>query len=177
MMVTARLGLTLLVSTLAVGCAFSAVKRTPIDRYSRTISREQTVSVAPSSALDIAKSSLEAMGYEVQSVTPELGQVRTKALAVAIPDVCDCGTWNLDPVRGTADSFFTINVSEAVSGGATVVIEHVCGTNFAGQNLYGATTRRESYQCASRGIIEKNFWATFEKILQARAQHKEIPGG
>lgn len=170
MVTNARLSLTLLISTLAVGCAFSAVKRTPVDRYSSAVSREQTVSAAPAAALDVAKSSLEAMGYEIQSVTPELGQVRTKPLAVAIPDLCDCGTWNLDPVRGTADSFFTVKVSDAVSGGSTVLIEHVCGTTFSGQNLYGATTRRESYQCASRGAIEKNFWSTFEKIQQAREQ-------
>lgn len=163
-----QMSLTLILSTLAFGCAFSAVNRTPADRYFGTFVREQAVSVEPAAALDIAKSSLEAMGYDIQSVTPELGQVRTKARAVSIPDLCDCGTWNLDPVRGTADSLFTVKASKAASGGSTVVIEHVCGTNFAGQNLYGATTRRETYQCASRGSIERDFWATFDKVLKAR---------
>lgn len=164
----ARMIVMLLIFALAVSCAFSAVKRTPVDRYHGAFSREQAFSVEPAAALDIAKSSLESMGYEIQSVTPELGQLRTKALAVAIPNLCDCGTWNLDPVRGTADSFFTVKASQAASGSSMVTIEHVCGTNFAGQNLYGATTRREAYQCASRGIIENDFWVTFDKILKAR---------
>jgi hypothetical protein len=154
---------------LASGCAFSAVRRPDPDLYSSGFSREQRISISSAGALAAAKSTLEAMGYEIQSVTPELGQIRTKAVQVAIPQLCDCGTWNRDSVRGTADSILTVRVTAGGTGNSTVTIEHVCGTNFSGQNLYGATTRRETYQCASRGMVEKNFWSTFDQIVKARA--------
>ena len=153
----------------ALGCAFSPVNKPNPALYQSAFAREQVVRGTSSDVLDAVRSALEAMGYEIQSITPELGQVLTKSQQVAIPQLCDCGTWNLDPVRGTADSLFKVTVASHVSDSATVAIEHLCGTQFAGQNLYGATTRREAYQCASRGIVEANFWSTLDKIVKARS--------
>lgn len=68
---------------------------------------------------------------------------------------------------GSADSQIKLNLTS--QGGETrVALEHVCGTTFRGQNLYGATTRQETYQCASRGNIEREFWDKFERIMAAR---------
>jgi hypothetical protein len=150
------------------GCAFSPVERPDLTKFSADIQHERSLTVAPSSAIAIAKSAAEAMGYEIQSVTPELGQVRTKVKAVNVPDVCDCGTWNYDDIRGTADSSLVVRVTAAGSQ-STVTLEHTCSTKFTGQNLNGATTRVEAYQCASKGIVEKEFWSTVEKIEKARA--------
>lgn len=151
------------------GCAFSAVNRPVVNRYHSQFAHQQTFALPSPQSLEAAASAVQAMGWEVQAITAELGQLRTKARAVTIPEICDCGTWNMSPVRGTAESSLLIRVADADGGQSTVSIENVCATNFAGQNLYGATTRRESYQCASRGAIEREFWTTMERIVQARA--------
>jgi hypothetical protein len=139
-----------------------------VNRYHSQFPREQTFALPSGASLDAATSAVQAMGWEIQAITAELGQLRTKARAVTAPEICDCGTWNMSPVRGTAESSLIIRVADAGDGQSMVSLENLCSTNFAGQNLYGATTRRESYQCASRGVIEREFWATMERIVQAR---------
>lgn len=163
-----RIPLLLSVFVLTSGCAFSAVNRPDVSRYSNQFPRENSYQGTTQEVLDAARSSLEAMGYEILAVTEEISQIRTKVRAVTIPDYCDCGTWNLSPVTGTAESVLVTTVSDQDGDQTRVVLEHNCVTNFSGQNLYGATTRRETYQCASRGHIEKEFWRTLTRILQVR---------
>ena len=155
---------------LLTGCAFAPVHQTPYDLYFNQFSRENTVDMASGATLDAVKATLLAMGYEIQAVTPELGTILTKVRQVPIPVQCDCGSWNGAVVNGTADSAFQVTVSKIGEGQSRIVIDQTCGTVFNGQNLYGATTRHEVYRCASRGIIERNFWDTLGKIQAARLQ-------
>lgn len=162
------LGPLLVLVVIAPGCAFSAVNRPPVNRYHSQFTREMVFALPRSTTLEVATRTLEAMGYELQAVTNELGQIRTKVRAVATPQVCDCGTWNLSPVSGSAESLLLVRITDASEGQAKVALEHMCATTFTGQNLYGATTRREVYQCASRDVVEKEFWSTMEQIVQAQ---------
>lgn len=110
----------------------------------------------------------DAQCRSVQAETPELGTILTKAMQVGIPELCDCGTWNMAQVSGTADSQIRITITSALDT-TRVVLEHGCGTTFSGQNLYGATTVRDVYRCASKGRIERDFWSKFDKIAEIRA--------
>jgi hypothetical protein len=150
------------------GCAFSPVAKVNFDAYFAQFPREKTVPMSASEATAIAKATLEAMGYGIQSATPELGEILTKAQQVPIPAWCDCGTWNLDPVKGTADSAIKVFLTET-NQSTRIVLDHGCGTTFNGQNLNGATTVHEVYRCASRGQVETAFWEKFEKIATVRA--------
>ena len=120
--------------------------------------------------MDIARSAMQSSGYEVISFVPELGEVRTKSKTVPAPAVCDCGTWNGNVITGTADSVFIINVKNQTDGKTSVKADFGCATTFAGKNLYGVTTRVESYACASRGIAENQFWEKFREIDLVRRQ-------
>ena len=124
--------------------------------------------MSPEAATDAAKGALQGMGYEIQSVTEELGQLRTKVRAVATPKTCDCGTWNGSEVSGNAESSFVVTTAAQGTEKVILRIEHTCATTFTGRNLYGGTTRQETYQCASRGIVERQFWDTLRKVLDAR---------
>lgn len=152
------------------GCAFSAVRRPEINRYFDQFSRTQTFSISVGDAVMASKSSAEAMGYEILTVNSDLGLVRTKVRPVTIPDVCDCGTWNRVAINGTAESTLVVNSRPEGDNRASVSIDVQCITNFSGQNLYGATTRRETYPCASRGVIENEFWSTLGRVLKAKAK-------
>jgi hypothetical protein len=163
-----RLLVVVMTLSLLTGCAFSPVRKVDPVQYLGSFVSDRPVPLGTQEALDAAKGAAEAMGYSTQSVTPELGQLRTAALQVQIPEVCDCGSWNLDPVRGTADSLLVVRVTAAAGGGSVVHVEHLCGTSFSGQNLYGATTRRDTYQCASRGLVEGRFLDTLTAIAAAR---------
>jgi hypothetical protein len=154
-------------ASLVAGCAFSAVNQPSYDRYFADFPREKDVQVSLEAATSAAKSTLEAMGYEIQAVTPELGSILTKSHPVQIPAFCDCGTWNGAPVSGIADSSFKIEIS-ARQGLSRITVDHICGTVFNGQNLYGATTRHEVYRCASRGQVEREFWMKLDQIMEAR---------
>jgi hypothetical protein len=159
----------------AGGCAFSPVNKPNPALYQNAFAHEKSVPSAQAATLDAAKTTLQAIGYEIQSVTPEVGQILTKATTVAVPQLCDCGTWNLDPVHGTARSLFKVTVTASGSNQSTVAIEHLCDGHFIGQNLSGATTRDETYVCASRGTIENDFWSMLDKILAARAARATAP--
>ena len=150
------------------GCAFASVNRPSIDLYNQNIVPKETIALNSSATLDIAKDALEGMGYEIQTINKDLRLVRTKPLSVIVPNVCDCGTWNGNTISGTANSMIIVKVVAASAESSTLTIEHECFVNFAGHNLYGITTRSESYQCASRGIIEKEFWYTLNRILSSR---------
>ncbi|HEX4496526.1 MAG TPA: hypothetical protein VIE43_12715 [Thermoanaerobaculia bacterium] len=150
-------------------CAFSSVNRVNFDRYSNQYQMEGTANLPVPAATDAAKSTLEAMGYDIQSVTPELGTILTKNVAVLTPATCDCGSWNGSPVSGTATSAFKVTVAPGPDAATSrVAIEHLCMTTFNGHNLYGATTRHEVYRCASRGGPERDFWDKFQRIMAAR---------
>lgn len=163
------LTIAVLAALFATGCAFSPVKRPNPQLFYNNFDHSRSVNLPVAEALDAARSAVEAVGFEVQSVTAELGLIRSKAMSVAIPAVCDCGTWNMSPVSGSAELALTVTVT-ARDAGAMVAVEGVCGTNFSGQNLYGATTRRETYQCASRGTLEQRFWTALGQIVATRTK-------
>jgi hypothetical protein len=129
-------------------CAFAPVNRPDINQYSSNFSTTKSFNISVEDLTSAAKSSIEAMGYEIQSVTPELGTLRTKTRLVMIPDICDCGTWNISVISGTADSSVIIAI-KPLKNENTVNISHYCATNFTGRNLWGAPTRKDVYQCAS----------------------------
>jgi hypothetical protein len=150
-------------------CAFAPVNQVNFDRYYNQFQKEGKVDLSVAVATDAAKSTLEAMGYDIQSVTPELGTILTKNVSVLTPAVCDCGSWNGSPVNGTAASSIKVSITAEGDSTSKVAIENFCGTTFNGQNLRGATTRHEVYRCASRGGPERDFWDKFQRIIAARA--------
>jgi hypothetical protein len=149
-------------------CAFAAVKKPNVDRYFSQFPQSQVVSLEPAAAIDASKSALEGMGYEIQAVNSDLKMVRTKARPALIPGVCDCGTWNGRQINGTGESSLMVTAERREENASLVSIRHECFTQFAGQNLYGATTRRDTYQCASNGFAEKEFWASLTKVVASR---------
>jgi hypothetical protein len=155
------------------GCAFSAVDRPPLTKYAKMFPRSQTFAVSTEEAIDSSAKALVAMGFEIQSVTSELGVIRTRERAIAVPQVCDCGSWNGVQVHGSGTSIVLVNVAQR-AGAVEVAVDFQCGVNFTGHNLYGAPTRQETYQCASPGNVEREFWSTLRRILDA---HRTQGGG
>jgi hypothetical protein len=152
---------------LLTSCAFAPVNRPNINKYSSDFSTTKTFNIPVEDLTSAAKSAIEAIGYEIQSSTPELNSFRTKVRAVIVPDICDCGTWNMRHVTGIADSSVIITVKPSKYGN-TVDIVHYCAANFTGRNLWGLPTSKDAYQCASKGVVENEFWRTLEIILDAR---------
>lgn len=150
------------------GCAFAPVAKVNYDSYFSQFPRERTVPLPAKEVFVAARKALGAMGYEMQAETPELGTMLTKVIQVPIPTTCDCGSWNFNPVTGTADSQIKVILYPAADS-TRIVIDHGCGTRFTGQNLYGATTVNEVYRCASRGLVERDFWDKFDRLLAVGA--------
>jgi len=86
-----------------------------------------------------------------QSVTPELGLVRTKGSPVLVLDFGDCGKWNGKTIAGTGMSVIKVTTEPRGADETSFRLEHSCTAKFTGKNLFGDTTREETYQCASRG--------------------------
>jgi hypothetical protein len=160
------------------GCAFAGVSRPNPALYASSIPRESFFKASEAQVLDAAKSALEAMGYTIQTVNNDVGLVRTNPTAILIPANCDCGTWNLSPVSGTADSVLEVRTKVSASGLVTTAqLEHLCGAHFRGQNLYGATTRDETYRCASKGFAEKKFFETLSIVMEKRSSRASSGSG
>ncbi len=104
------------------------------------------------------------MGYEVDVASNETGMVRSKPKSVPTPDFCDCGTWNASTITGTADSIL-IAKTDVIQGGTSISLEHSCRTNFTGRNLFYVPTRRENYECVSKGNVEQEFWTATRRAL------------
>lgn len=151
--------------SLISSCAFAPVNRPDKNKYNEKFLQTKTYNISLEEALKASNDSLEALGFEIQASNISLGLVRTKTLLVNIPKVCDCGTWNGKAINGNADFNFIITLTSNLNNQTSIDIETTCSTTFSGQNLYGATTRRETYDCASCGIYEEEFWATFEKLI------------
>lgn len=166
----------LAVLVFSAGCAFSSVDRTSVDKYRSTFSTSESLKANPGLATDASKSALEAIGYEVQSVTPELGLLRTRAREVSVPTTCDCGSWNGRDVSGVANSFLVVRVQPEGADKTSLRVEHSCAVNFTGRNLFGGVTRQETYECASRGVVERQFWDALRQTVAARAV-REHPAG
>ena len=149
------------------GCAFSAVKRPNVGQYLGQFPQSESFPFTVEEGLAASKSSIEAMGWETLAVNLAIGLVRSKPRPVTTPNICDCGTWNGATISGTADATLVVNLEPGGPGRTAVRVSVECVTNFAGQNLYGATTRRETYACASRGAVENEFWATLKRVLAA----------
>lgn len=149
-------------------CAFSPVRRPEVKPHVSRAPEGMALDLSVGDAVEASKEALEAMGYEILTANPALGLVRTKVRSIPVPEKCDCGTWNASPVKGTAESTVIVNTQSEGEDKVSISISMECITNFTGQNLYGATTRRETYPCASRGIIEQEFWPTLQRILLAK---------
>jgi hypothetical protein len=151
------------------GCAFAGVDRPPVEKNVPQTVINEFPRISTGEAMDIARSALQSAGFEVIAYTPELGEVRTKARQVPTPGACDCGTWNGSVIQGTALATYLITVDTPPPGDkALVKAKLTCGTTFTGRNLYGATTKVETYQCASTGQIEQQFWEKFRQINDVR---------
>jgi len=157
------------------GCAFSSVDRVDINAYTAGITTSQSFNISPDDATNTTKSTLEAIGYEIQSVTPELGLVRTRGRPVLVPDVCDCGKWNGRTIAGTGMSVIKFTTEPSGAEETSFRLEHSRTTKFTGKNFFGDTTREETYQCASRGIAEAQFWETLRRIVAKRAKPSSAP--
>lgn len=158
----------MLLTVALTGCAFSPVNRPNVDRYLHQFLQSQVFATTIQGGAEASKSALEVMGYETLTVNIDIGLVRTKVRQVTLPDVCDCGTWNGGTIHGTADSTVIVNVESKTDKEVSVQVSTQCITNFTGHNLYGVTTRQETYQCASRGVVENAFWSALRRVLSAQ---------
>ena len=154
----------------ASGCAFSPVNAPAPEKYTPLDSKVEIKNLDKDQTIEVVKNALTSFGYEVASVIPELGEVKTKNLQVKIPERCDCGTWNGNVVTGSAQSRMEVIVSNAQPAGTKATIKHFCATEFYGRNIYGMITTQQSIVCASRGAIEKEILDKIDRIAGARAQ-------
>lgn len=152
------------------GCAFSSVDRPNVEKFKPKITTASFPNLQKSDAMEIAGVALRSIGYEVGSATPELSEVKSVSKPAMVPQICDCGSWNGNQISGTADSMIAVTVENPGTALATLKINFVCATSFKGQNLFGATTRAETYQCASTGAIENQFLSNFGKIKAERGK-------
>lgn len=153
---------------LATGCAFAPVDRPAAAKHTPQAKTWQVKSKDVPAVLDAAKAAFESAGYETASITPELGELKSKGRPVSIPDVCDCGTWNGTVIGGSAQSAVTATYKLQSTDEGILQLNHLCATQFRGRNIYGMVTRREAYACASRGQIETDLSQRIEGILRAR---------
>lgn len=153
------------VAVLATACAFAPVDR-PVSAPQAKAWQVKSKDVP--AMLDAAKTAFESAGYGTASITPDLGELKSKPRALAVPEFCDCGTWNGSTVGGMAQSELIATYRVQPNEEGTLQVSHVCATAFRGRNLYGMVTRREAYACASRGQIETDLNQRIETILRAR---------
>jgi hypothetical protein len=139
------------------GCAFSPVNRPALDKHAASITPAKSFPITAEAALRAAEVSIIDIGYTVDVVTPEVGGLRSKVLSVTIPGPCDCGTWNGNEITGAAASMLQVR---AIHDGqeTSVQLTHTCVVEFTGKNIYQMPTRRETYPCASTGVVERKFW-------------------
>lgn len=163
--ITAVFPIALLIS----GCAFSPVDRPIAAKHASPEKVWQVQNKNTSSVLDAVRAALESAGYEAASVTPELGELKTKVREVAIPEFCDCGTWNGGVIQGTAQSVLIATFKLQPNEEGVLKIGHRCATTFMGRNMYGAVTTQETYACASRGQTEADVNQRIEAIFKARS--------
>ena len=163
----------LVLTSFLSGCAFSPVTRPNPAQYLGQFRQQDTFSDTVENGTDAAKATIEALGWEILTTNPDLGLARSKTRKVIIPDVCDCGSWNGGTIAGTADGVLVVNLESKGQNESTVKVSLECVTNFTGRNLHGATTRQETYACASRGIVEGQFLDTFSRVLSAASKRKK----
>jgi hypothetical protein len=161
-----KLGMPLLLA----GCAFSSVERPNLDKYQSLVRTSESFKISEAGATRAAEISLKALGYDVDTSIPELGLLKTKPRQVIASDVCDCGKWNGREISGTASSLLQIQFDREAPDAVTVKIKHVCATEFTGRNLFGIPTHHETYQCASRGIVESKYW----DLMRRAVQHQDL---
>lgn len=145
-------------------CAFSHVSRPNIDKYHNKFSRDHEIRSSPDKMKNDIREILMSMGYDIMTISDNLGLIRSKIRMVTVPEVCDCGTWNTGLVRGQAESTVVVRILPYTETVTKIEIDHECIMNFTGNNLLGATTRRETYQCASTGVIENKFWELLNQL-------------
>ena len=160
------LAITLLV--VLSSCAFAPVSRPDLSKYHGQYPLLETFPISVEEGTKAAKNTLKVMGLEVQTAIPRIGLVRSKKTIIPVPDFCDCGTWNGKEISGDAEAILVVDVQPAGSGETTFELVFECILNFKGKNWYGATTRRETYACASKGYIENYFWTILGRTIKAQ---------
>lgn len=159
------LALSLVISL--ASCAFAPVNRPPVNKYS--VRNQEVFEIPKKELLDMAQKALNSMGYQTSLVTDN-GPVATATMSVLTQQNCDCGTWNNSPIQGKADSLITVKVLAQKDGRNAVFIDANFTVLFTGRNIYGMTTRQESYRCASLGLVENLFWSQMNDLIKARVQ-------
>lgn len=129
---------------LATGCAFWPVDRPVAAKHTPQAKVWQVKSKDVPAVLDAAKTAFESAGYATASITPELGELKSKPRALSVPEFCDCGTWNGSVVGGMAQSELVATYRIQPNEEGTLQVNHLCATAFRGRNLYGMVTRREA---------------------------------
>ena len=148
-------------------CAFAPVNRPTVSKYS--VRNQELFEIPKKELLDLAQKALIAMGYQPSLVTED-GPILTATRRVLSQQNCDCGTWNGVPVEGNVDSVITIKVLPQKKGKNAVFIDSNFTVLFTGKNIYGMTTRQETYRCTSLGVVENLFWSQMNDLISARGQ-------
>lgn len=161
---------------LLIGCAFAPVEKPSLDKYQASISSPKTFKISMNNATKATQVTLKALGYETESITPELGLMRTKPRNIMISGNCDCGSWNGTEVSGSATSVLNIQIDPQGADSVSIKIKHSCATSFTGRNLWYVPTHRETYQCASRGNVESQFWDVMQRaVLHIKPESHSSP--
>ena len=155
-----KLALSFSMVVFVAGCAFSAVERPDLSSANQPVTASYNLSIEE--ATKNATSSLTMIGYN-PIIAPD-GGITTNYVAIAIPENCDCGTWNNKVVTGTADSQFNINFIGEEN--VRMDLKFTCTATFTATNLYGVPTRSEKYDCASKGLSERAFLDKFNEFLK-----------
>ena len=169
-MMTRALICSLILLSLA-SCAFAPVSRPNKEKIEGNILRQISCESDPATALPIASEALRSMGYEILWENKELFSILTKDKVVDTTNICDCGKWNFSKVNGTAITTIEIQIEPNKKGGSIINITPKFKTTFTGRNLFGLTTRTETYECASTGKLETEFWQMFSKLASLKPSH------
>lgn len=154
----------LLILPLLSSCAFSPVTK-PIDETKEATKITRQYSISPEEAFSVSRKSLKLVGYKESMALAEEGVIKTEPSLGKVTDQYDCGTWNGRVITGSCDSTALVNISESVNG-SNISMETTCVTSFTGKNLWGMTTRKETFDCKSNGKLEELFFRNVDTLLE-----------
>lgn len=155
-------------------CAFASVDRPDLTKYNATIVHQRTIGLSRGEALEAAKAAAQSLGFKISFFNQNMGELRSDPMSVPSAGHCDCGTWNGSQVEGSANAILKARAREVGAKQTNLWVQVLYVTNFTANNLYGMTTRRETYQCASLGTAELGFWEAIDRYL---ASVRGVPPG